>query len=227
MQTAADNHESAVPWQIQPGTPPSLGEVVAIVSRAVENQKERGPSAFPITQALPFLDDAEKLTYERSNSASWIRRVARKQGRIDRRLREALEAILCHLGGRSGLPGRGNLKAVRAEIDQVADLMHGEKGHPLLRRIRRPQCAINEHLSRAVKILAEWSVDPERGFLGEGEADTRLRNDILWHANEAAHFAGRHHGHSVFIRRMKTDQFQIDRCLVIALRLMVGAYTEK
>ena len=207
------------PWKISQGRLPSVAEIVGIVRREVARPAGiAGNAILSATSAIVPLDEAEKLNRAHLDSPKWYRRVLRKQGRIDRLLRESAENLSLFLGSLPAVSGKAVLKDAEADLNAVLAIMAEERGPSICRRLRRPQSEINERLSRAVRILAGWTLAPERGLLAPGDDGKKQAGVILWHADEAEYLAGRHKNHRPLVRRSMCDQFQINRCMIIALR---------
>jgi hypothetical protein len=217
MEMLANNSEA--PWKISPGRSPSVAEIAGIVRREVARPAGIADNAIlSVTSAIVPLDEAEKLNRARVDSPGWYRRVMRKQGRIDRLVRESAENLRLFLGSLPKVAGKAVLDDAKTELDAVFSIMANERGPSVCRRLRRPQSEINERLSRAVSILAGWILTPERGLLEPGEDGKKQTGVIRWHAEEAEYLSGRHRKHSPLVRRSMCDQFQINRCMIIALR---------
>lgn len=225
MGTAANNDSDAAQWVVAQGLSLTVGEVVAMVECAAKRPRIKADYAvYSVSTMAGPLNVAEALTNERVNTPKWYRRIMRKQGRIDRLMREAAVNLADFLDRMPKANGKAAIKDALTELDAVAELMRGERGPSLIRRLRRPQCEINEHLSRAVTILSEWAIAPERGFVPADEDGARLAESIRWHSNEATYLSMRRKTRRAIVRRYMCDQFQINRCAIIALRMIAGLF---
>jgi hypothetical protein len=219
METAASNRKAAESWRVSEGVPLATEEIARAILRAAERPRENAENVVcSASVAVIPLDEAENLTYAHRDAPKWYRRIMRKQGRIDRLVRAAALNLFLFLNSLPKATGKVVLNDAKAELDAVESLMHSERGPSLLRRLRRPQSEINEHLSRAVAILVRWVIAPERGFVPSGEDGAKLTGMLRWHAKEAEYLSLRRKHRKPIVRRYMCDQYQLNRCLIIAIR---------
>lgn len=220
METAVDNNSSAHSWTASPGVPPTVDEVTDMILKAsVSGQDLRFTAERLLSSVIPPLDEAEKLNHERLDSPMWLRRVLRRQARINRLLRESAQSQLVFLNGLKGVRGRALLKPAFHALEEASRLSGRRNGPGFVRRLSRPQAEINEWISLAIRVMADWVTDPERGLSGRDAAEP-----VIWHAREAEYLSGRRKKRLRYVRRMKADQYQINRCAIVALRSIVGLF---
>jgi hypothetical protein len=202
------------------GLPPTAAEIPMMILAALESQADAfSASGALLSSVIPLLDEAEKLNNERLDSPRWLRRVLRRQARINRLVREAAQSLLTFLSGMKGVHGRALLQPSFAAIEEAERLSRRRSGPGFIRRLTRPQSEINECVMSAICVMAEWVTDGEKGF-----ANPETAKLILWHVREAEYLSGRRKKRLRYIRRVKADQYQINRCGIIALRSIVGLF---
>jgi hypothetical protein len=97
--------------------------------------------------------------------------------------------------------------------------MHAGHGPAILRRLARPQAAVNAMLNEGLALL---TAEARHVFALEPPPDDETGAQLAhldWHVAEAAHLNARTRGGPLrFWRRARRDQFMINRCHIVALK---------
>lgn len=178
--------------------------------------------AFPMSVLLAPLDAAEALNNANADRRPAVRRVLCKQGRISRRIIEAAEVLENMLQFLTSSGERENLYHARQELDVAKVLLHLPHS-TFLKRPRRPQAQVNEHLCAALSHFGSFVLDARPA---PQDADgAKLVEDIRWHVREAAYQTSLWASLKPLPRRLKTNQYEINRCQIISIRLMARLIT--
>ncbi len=174
-----------------------------------------GPGKRPQLAAVEGpMAEADSLNHWNVERPHWLRRMLRKQGRINRRLRDACEALGGALGDRAA-----SLETLRAREHfwRASQHQHSGFGPALLRRLSRRQWAFNHELSEGLRAVA---AEIRVRFPPSGDAQVQESLGHLdWHVAEAAHLNRQGRGLLRLWQRARRDQFMINRCHTVALKL--------
>ncbi len=206
-------------WQIRPGAALSTASIRESILAAVAERAQRtsGRWAVPILAGVrEHLDTAWSLNQEYAAFPAFAARALRRQGRLDRALRDAAEALAKAM---DCIPAF-RVSQVRAEIFdhlwQARHLVHVARGSPLMRRLRRPQAGFNASMAEALSRIGEVLLDPSFGLRMQGvEAAAHLR----WHIGELPRLCATRQRRLRWLRRLLRDQRSINHCAIMTIKL--------
>jgi hypothetical protein len=95
-----------------------------------------------------------------------------------------------------------------------------------MRRLRRPQKDLNDALDSAVTLLMDYVLEPERKLFVVNEKTNAIIEQLHWHVREAGFRNYLNLDRSHWIRRIFRDQYLINRCHIVSLRLLCELLTQ-
>lgn len=172
-----------------------------------------------------LIAQADALNNRNSERPAWMRRILRKQGRINQRIRDAAEVVVNEAAEAD--PSMADLPQVREHVWRAQVCNHTGRGPALLRRLLRRQSHFNASLNDGLGAL-ERSVTARLTADAPPPLDVAEQFDHLrWHIAEAHHLnSAARSGPLRFWRRIRRDQFMINRCHIVAVRIL-GALLQR
>jgi hypothetical protein len=208
-------------WSVIDGKPVSLAEIEAAITASAETAacEPSGSKAY-VAPAMTLIADADALNNDGEKLPKLLRRALRRQGRINRTIVSAAKTLLEEVGAFNVRKDAGALAKIHEALDGALALNSMARGNEYMRRIRRPQSELNNRINLALETLAGYLTDKTRAMYARTGRTPQLEEALLWHVREAAYRNGLHAARSRYVRRWRTDQFIINRCHIISIRLM-------
>lgn len=206
--------------QITAGTQYNAAALTAFIVAASTPEKRvrhepRGNAPAELESTLRKLEELNA----RSGWPSFIDRILRKQGQINRLLARSSECLIDVVrGSRFEEVSERKLDAAMANIELGRQLNHQSRGHPWIRRARRPQGSLNAALALALSEIEEaLRLEVAARGMVDDAALTTLEH-LRWHAKEIAHLSALPSSGPSWYRRLRRDQFSINNYFIVALR---------
>ena len=149
-----------------------------------------------------------------------LRRIMRKQGRINRTIVTAAETLTREIEEVTVDKDCEALDSVRERLTHALALNSSARGNQYMRRLKRPQRELNDALNAALAILTDYVLDRKHGLCAASEGASRIEEELRWHLKEAAWRNSQPSGRYEWLRRLRRDQFLVNRCHIIAVRLL-------
>ena len=221
------NNCDAVLGLVTEGLAPTRREVRDAVRGASVVSARRGMSGIVfVAGVLHLLAEADSLNNNNCDQASLWRRVMRKQGRINRMIICAADEMLKAVGDSPCKRDSGVLADVSEHLLNARGLNSQARGNAYMRRINRPQKDLNDALNSAVALLMDYVLDPERGMFVPTDKTNALAEHLRWHVKEAGYRNYLNFDRSPWMRRILCDQYLVNRCHIVSLRLMCELLTQ-
>jgi|GEM_PF-3648020 len=208
-------------WSVQDACPLDISDIEQIVlDTAATALAEAGRLSRSLSIAHDFLAEAELLNGLNSGQPKFIQRLLRRQGKINRMLCNAVEAVLNSVDESGTTEGRGRYADAHSALNQTRYLNHKARGGWLMRSLRRPQDALNDRMNCSIVYLTDLLMEIKQP---EGRLNvhfSELNEVIRWHIKEARHFISRCAWLPHFMRFPFRNQQAINRCHIAAIRLL-------
>ena len=205
-------------WTVSEGLPETVVTIAARF-RSEAATKRTGTSASRLPATAPVFALVDAIWENNSvggNRPRWMRRVLLPQGRIDRLLCDAMEALFHALSELPGFAGSPAAFSASESLWKARRDTHIARGGQIRRRLRRPQSAVNANLVLAISTLSAWLV--ERANAAGDSATRELCGHLAWHVKEARYRAELHRRGPMWLRRCLTDQGEVNRCLALSVK---------
>ena len=208
-------------WSVMVGNPASFSEIRAWVLAFSENAScgLHGSRVY-VAPAMALVVDADALNNEGEKLPKLFRRVSRRQGRINRTIVSAAKTLFEEVGVVDVIKDAGALAEIAENLDRAFALNSMARGNEYARRIHRPQAEINIALNTALARLSNYVTGNGRAMYARTDKTPQLEESLIWHVREAAYRNSLFEDMPRWIRRWRTDQFIINRCHIISIRLI-------
>lgn len=168
------------------------------------------------------MNTAQALNEAHHHLPEMLRRLLRKQGRIDRALTTAAEQLLQLLmsNGKVAQSASDQVENAERVLVEARFIQHSGRGKGIIKRIHRDQGGYNRAIAEACRYLARGL---RQTLYSRDEEDAGINSHFEhmdWHIKEAFHLQTQYESAPAIIRRARRKQFQINRCIIVALHHM-------
>jgi len=224
--SALEHAEEPDNWFVLKPIPPTVKSVFQTVrASATFVARGSGPVPWRVCDIDGLLNETDHLNSLNLKLPTWLRRILRSQGRINRMLCSCVEECLDSLDDSADAASSGELAQARRALFQARQINHSSGGFALSRRVNRRQLAFNDMLNEAVVCAGNCAIDSAELRASWGSAEEEQVEHFHWHVKEACVLSSSGTKRPAWHRRVKARQQEINRCHIIAVRLLGGFLT--
>lgn len=209
----------SVNWSVAQGRMPDQDDIFRIIADG-KGRLQKSSTLFSSGFIDEILSEADECNNERLGRFRIFDRLMRSQGRINRKMCDASEAVL-HKLSFLRVEGRARMNAqAHACLTTARYLNHKARGSKWQRRLNRPQLEFNAAMNQALETMSAWLI---RGCEEECQRNLECRammEHLEWHVREARHYMSLVFGKWPWLGRLMVDQYQINRCHIISIRII-------
>ena len=221
MDSLAAKGRAMTGWEIVAGTFLNEAEIRnTVLISAEKGAGDPTGSKIRTSRAETLVAEADSLNNRDSGLPGFLRRILRRQGRINRTIVAAADAVFEEIEAISVSLNAEDLAKIREKLDRALALNSKARGNELMRRVNRPQAQLNGELNAALSVLSSYVTEKGRNLYPCDDRSASVESALFWHVREAAYRNGLRAKSPGFFRRIGTDQFLINRCHIIVIRLI-------
>ncbi|MFA5256918.1 MAG: hypothetical protein WC360_02100 [Opitutales bacterium] len=221
--STVEHAEGSGNWFVLKPVPPTVNSVFQTVcASAAFVEKGIPPLPWRVCDIGVLLEEVERLNNLNLALPPWLRRILRSQGRINRILCSCAEACLDVLDDFADVAAPGELAQARHDLFEARQVNRSSGSSALSRRVNRRQSAFNEMLNGVVFRAGNCAIASAEIRACCGSTVPEWVEQFRWHVKEGRFLSSRRAKRPAWHRRVKARQQDINRCHIIAIRLLNG-----